>query len=258
MFRANESIRWRAAAYRGFRAPTPAELYRTSTVRGGVVIAPNPDLEPEHLIGVESGMNFTRGKYGGQVTLFWNEIEDAVAFVDLADAGPVDEVIEPCGLVEAGGICRAWRNIGETRALGAEVDFVYRPAPAWDLSVSYLYSDQEFTDAPEDPELEGNTPRHAPEDAYTLRVEYSDPRILTASLQGRYIGDRFDDNNNELPVDSFFVVDMTLSKGITDQFELFAAVENLFDEEYEIRVSSRGLVEIGRPRWIYGGVRLAF
>ena len=49
-----------------------------------------------------------------------------------------------------------------------------------------------------------------------------------------------------------------LSRDLTENVALFLAVENVFDTEYEIRVTSRGLVEIGGPRWVYGGIRLAF
>ncbi len=258
VFHATPTVSWRAAAYRGFRAPDAGELYRGSMTRGGVVVAPNPDLDPEHLMGVESGMSFARKKLGGQVTLFWNEIRDLVAIVDVQEQGPTGGTIEPCGFVEADGICRVRTNIGALTVEGVEADLDYRPSPSWSLSLSYLHEDAEFSDAPSEPELEGLTPRHVPDDAYTARVGYSDARLLSASIRGRYVGERFEDDNNRLPVGSLFVVDLTASRRLAPGVTLFADVENLLDEEYEIRRTSSGLVEIGAPRWVYGGLRLSF
>ena len=101
-------------------------------------------------------------------------------------------------------------------------------------------------------------PRQVPEDQFTARVGYSNPRIFASSIQGRYAGDRFEDDNNVLPVESLFVVDLLFSKNVTENVRLFAGVENVFDEEYQVRAASRGRVGIGAPRWIYGGIRLAF
>lgn len=258
VFHATPTISWRAAAYRGFRAPVAGELYRGTSARGGAKVAPNPDLDPEHLVGVESGMSFERKKIAGQATLFWNQIRGRVTIIDVKEQGPTGGVIEPCGFVEADGICRVRSNIGALTVKGAELDLDYDPVPFWKLSLSYLYTDAKFTDTPDEPQLEGLSPRHAPDNAYTARVAYSNRRILSASIQGRYIGERFEDDNNQLPVDSFFLVDLTLSKRLANGVTIFANVENLFDEIYEVRVTSSGLVEIGSPRWAFGGLRLSF
>jgi len=258
VFHANPTISWRAAVYRGFRAPTASELYRGGSARGGVVIAPNPALLPEHLVGIESGMDFTRKTFGGQITVFWTELQDRITNIAFQVAGPGGEVIEPCGYVEPDGVCRVRENIGEMTAKGVEIDLGYRPFSYWDFSLSYLYEDAKFTSTPDRPELEGLVPRHVPDHTVTPRVAYSNPRIMSASVQGRYVDDRFEDDNNDLTVASSFVVDLMFSKNLTKNVGIFAAVENVFDEVYEIRVTSRGLVEIGGPRWVYGGVRLAF
>ena len=76
-------------------------------------------------------------------------------------------------------------------------------------------------------------------------------------VQGRYVGDRFEDDANQFPIGSLFVVDVTASKVINDWISIFANVENALDQDYEVRVTST-LIEIGSPRWFYGGVRLSF
>jgi outer membrane receptor protein involved in Fe transport len=257
VYHATPQASWRATAYRGFRAPTAAELYRESTARGGVVVAPNPDLDPEHLTGVETGLILSRQTWSGQVTLFRNEIRDRSTILDVQAQGPTGGIIEPCGFIQPNGICRVRANIGEATVNGAELDLDYRPLPPWSFSLSYLFEDAEFSEAPDNPELEGLVPRHVPEHSYTARMAYSNHRILSASVQGRYVGERFEDDANLLPIASLFAVDVTASKAVTERIAIFANVENVFDEPYEVRLTST-LVEIGSPRWVYGGVRLSF
>jgi len=258
VFHATPIVSWRAAAYRGFRAPNADELYRGVTARGGVVVAPNPELDAEHLVGVESGMDFARHKIGGQITVFWNQLRDRVSSVKVADAGPEGGIIEPCGLVEPDGVCRVRANIGEMTAKGIELDLGYHPVPFWDFSFSYLYERAEFTDTPNSPELQGLVPRQVPENMFTATIGYANARLFSASLQGRYVGDRFEDDNNELPVDDFFVLDLMFSKNLSESVAIYASAENLLDEVTEVRVTTAGEVEIGAPRFVSLGIRFAF
>jgi outer membrane receptor protein involved in Fe transport len=257
VFHATPSVSWRAAAYRGFRAPNADELYRGGVSRG-VVIAPNPELDAEHLVGVESGMNFARPKFGGQVTLFWNQLRDRISSAKIAEAGPEGGIIEPCGVVEPDGICRIRANIGETTYRGIEVDLGYHPFLFWDFSLSYLYEHAEFTDSPDNPALVGLVPRQVPENMFTASVGYANERLFSASLQGRYVGERFEDDNNELPVNDFFALDVMLSKNLNEVVGIYASAENLLDEVIEVRLTNAGEVEIGTPRFVSFGIRLGF
>jgi outer membrane receptor for ferric coprogen and ferric-rhodotorulic acid len=63
---------------------------------------------------------------------------------------------------------------------------------------------------------------------------------------------------NTLPVEQLFVVDVMASRLVARWMEAFVTVENVFDEEYEVRLTSSGLVEIGAPRLVQAGLRLNF
>ena len=69
------------------------------------------------------------------------------------------------------------------------------------------------------------------------------------------MGERYEDDLNKLEVDDFLLFDLYFSRQMDDRTELFLSVENLFDEEYEIRVENNGSIEIGRPRFIGLGLR---
>ncbi len=79
---------------------------------------------------------------------------------------------------------------------------------------------------------------------------------MSSSLQGRFVGDRFEDDLNTLPIEDFFVVDFLVNRRVNSWSEVFLTVENVFDTEYEVRASTNGMVEIGAPRIIQAGVRL--
>src|SRR5262249_6701049 len=96
----------RAGAYRGFRAPTINELVRGFRVRDDIT-APNPALEPETLYGGEVGVEQRWGRLEGELTAYWDVVQDPIANVTVA-LGPGN--VAPCGFVPAGGVCRHRRH----------------------------------------------------------------------------------------------------------------------------------------------------
>ena len=247
VFRASDRISVRAAAYKGFRAATLRELYHSARIRSGVNLVNNPDLAPERLVGLEGGIDveFSRATLG--LTVFRNTVEDLIQNITRGSSGDAPEYIEPCGLIGPNETCRELDNVGEMRATGLELETVYRPSSHWLLQLSYLYNDTEITRAPDNPQLVGNRVRQAPEHSFTARVRNSN-RWFDTSLLARYVGQRYEDDLNKLEVDDFLLFDLYFSRQVNDRTELFLSVENLFDEEYEIRVENNGSIEIGRPR----------
>jgi outer membrane receptor for ferric coprogen and ferric-rhodotorulic acid len=53
-------------------------------------------------------------------------------------------------------------------------------------------------------------------------------------------------------------VDIFLAHAVTKWAEAFVGAENLFDRTYSTGRTSEGVVSIGAPRLVRGGVRLAF
>jgi iron complex outermembrane receptor protein len=91
-----------------------------------------------------------------------------------------------------------------------------------------------------------------------LRLDYTNPALLSASIQGRYVGDQFEDDLNTLKLGDFFVVDLMLSRALKTGWEAFLRVENLFDRTYEVAKSADGIVSIGAPLLVHGGIRARF
>jgi outer membrane receptor protein involved in Fe transport len=256
---ATDRLTFRGAFYGAFRAPTINELYRPFRVRNDITEA-NAGLDDERLIGGEIGADYAiLNGLLGRVTAFWNEVSDPIANVTIG-AGP--GTIAPCGFVPAGGVCRQRQNLDRTRVRGFEVELEYRPAPAWTFSGSYLYNDTDVLSAPNQPELEGKRIAQVPQHQFTLKLGYTNPALVNVSVQSRYVGSQFEDDLNTLRLDDFFVLDLYLSRPIpiprTTAAEVFFAVENLFDTTYEVGKTADGIVTIGAPLLVHGGLRVRF
>jgi outer membrane cobalamin receptor len=92
-----------------------------------------------------------------------------------------------------------------------------------------------------------------PEHQAVLRAEYVEPRLLSVSVQGRYHGDRYQDDLNTGRIDDSFLLDLSLSRRVTRRLELYAVVENALDTQF--MVANTGDPEFGHPRLVHGGVR---
>lgn len=253
--RASDRIGLRAAAYQTFRAPTPNELFKPFQTSARTITEANADLRPEKVVvGVEAGFDYLAGRFSSRVSGFWNEIEDAITEVTIGTAGSRPEEIEPCGLVPARGNCRQKQNIDRVRNRGAELEVQFRPQRAWRFAAGYVHARSTVTSAPNDPVLEGKRLRRVPEHQASLRAEFLDERILTASLQGRYLGERYQNDLNTILIADSIVVDLFVSRRVNRRLELFASVENLFDAEFEVDNGSDG-PELGHPRIVHGGLR---
>jgi outer membrane receptor protein involved in Fe transport len=255
IFRVNDRISLRAAAYEGFRAATLRELYRSAFTRRGINLVNNPDLAPERLVGIEAGADFMIGNNATlRLTLFQNTVQDLIQNITRGISGETPEVIEPCGLIGANETCRELDNVGEMEAAGLELEAEYHPVANWSLFLSYLYNDTEITSAPDDPQIIGNRVRQAPEHSFTARIRNSS-RWFDTSLLARYVGERYEDDLNVLLVDDFLLFDLRFSRQVSDSTEVYFTIANLLDEEYEIRVGNDGSIEIGRPRFVGLGLR---
>jgi outer membrane receptor protein involved in Fe transport len=238
----------RASAYQGFRVPTLNELYRVFRVRDDVTVA-NEHLRPERLTGGEVGLQQRVGPVEGRVTGFWNDAKDLVVNVTQTIRLP------DC---PAGTTCRQRQNVDLARIRGVEVELEYRPVKEWRFLAGYLYTDAHVLEATQQRGLEGNRLAQVPEHSYTLAAQFSHPAWFNASAAVRFVGDQFEDDVNTLRLGSYAVVDLSISRRVAAWGELFVAVENLFDQTYSVGRTSNGVVSIGAPRLVRGGVRLSF
>jgi outer membrane receptor protein involved in Fe transport len=231
----------RGSAYTAFRAPTLNELYRPFQV-GTILTAANASLGPETLRGGEGGIELT-GSLGWtlRATGFWSQLRD-----------PITNVTLPLPLPD--GSQRQRENAGQARIRGVELDGGWRISPAWTASAAYTFVDSSFTQSPGNPQLIGKQLAQDPSHRATVSLSFEDVRWLTATLQTRFVGPQFEDDQNLLAMPGFLIVDLFASRRLFGGLDFYAAAENLFNHQY--LVGRAGVDTVGQPFTIHVGVRL--
>ena len=232
----SEAVSIHGAGYRSHRTPTLNELYRGFRV-GAIETRPNPLLNPETLTGGEGGVMFTHGQFSARATLFANQLENAVTNVTI------------------GNNLRERQNTDTITARGIEVEATYRLHSRWTLNGLVVGTRSRFADTPAQPALEGNRVPQVPSYQVGGSVTYSDPIGFTGSVQLRAFGPQFDDDLNVFELEQYGVVDLSASQQVLRGLNVFVAVENLFDKEYDTSLTS-DLRTVGWPRTARFGVRV--
>jgi outer membrane receptor protein involved in Fe transport len=73
-------------------------------------------------------------------------------------------------------------------------------------------------------------PRHD----VNFQARYSRPRILTAALQGGFVGSAFDNDQNTLLLRHYFLLNVLASRPLGHGMEIFVAGENLANQRYDV------------------------
>jgi outer membrane cobalamin receptor len=234
-------FRARASAYQAFRVPTLNEYHRPFRV-GPVTTQANPALDPETLTGFETGLDLGRASapYGASLTAFVNELQDAVTNVTLVP-----------------GVLRERRNLDRVRVQGLEATLRARPHATLELSAAYLFTDARVTDpgsaAPAS--LDGNRLPQVPRHTVTTTVDWRAPFDLRLTARARWFSAQYEDDENTLRLASAATVDLGVSRRLNRNWELFLAIENLFDTEIQTARTATGVVSIAPPRWSRAGLR---
>jgi outer membrane receptor protein involved in Fe transport len=229
------------SGYRSFRAPTLNELYRSFRV-GNVLTLANDKLLAERLTGAEGGVAYGafHQRLNVRGTFFWSEINRPIANVTLA--------------VTPALITRQRQNLGRTRSQGFEIDGEAKITSVFSITGGYQFVDASVLDFPANTSLEGLRIPQVPRHQFTFQTRYSNPRIVILGIQARAVSSQFDDDQNQFRLASYFTLDALASRPIGHGVELFAAVENLFNQRYAV---GRTPVEtLGPPILARFGVRL--
>ncbi len=234
------NVAFQGAVYRANRPPTLNELHRGFRV-GNAVTNPNPLLDPETLTGVEGGVLATWSGVSARVTAFFNNLDGAIANVTLSSTPAL--------------ITRERRNSDKIRATGVEFEADARLTPTLSVNGQLVYTSSHFRGSVAEPAIEGNRVPQVPEIQGGLGLTWTDPRLVTATVQARFSGEQFDDDVNEFVLGAYGVVDFQVSRAVTQGLVGFVAVENLFDKDYDTGRTPIRL--IGWPRTIRVGMRVA-
>jgi outer membrane receptor protein involved in Fe transport len=236
-YRLGESgVTLRGAVYHGFRAPTLNEFYRNFG-SGNTQTRPNEALGPERLTGGEAGVLVARGRASARVTGFWNVLDDAITTITLSSTPQL--------------IIRQRANADRLRATGVEIEGDLRLPAALSVGFSSGIFSSHFKG---DTVLRDKRVPQLPAYNVGLDVRYT-PRDWTASAQLRVTGPQFEDDLNVYTLRRATVVDVFGGRTIAGRVTAFLAVENLFDEEYD--VGRTPTLTTGLPRAVRAGAVVA-
>jgi len=248
-----QGLAWRAAAYSGFRPPTLNELHRPFRV-GNDITEANAALEPERLVGVETGLAGGAGSWTWSATVFWNRIDDAVTNVTIG-VGP--GVFPRAGFVPAGGVLRERQNAGSIEATGIEAETEWTFATGWTLTLAGALTDAEVDGGAAAPQLTGKRPAQAPRFTVVTGLDWEATDRLTLSADLRWEDERFEDDLNSRLLAASASLDLR-AEWRFDRFVLWTGLSNATDAAVEVSETADGTVGLGPPRQWRLGLRRAW
>jgi outer membrane receptor protein involved in Fe transport len=232
-YRLGNGVSIRGSAYGGFRAPTLNELYRGFR-SGNTQTDPNEALAPERLRGGEGGLLAARGRVSARITGFWNVLDDAITNVTLSITPQL--------------ITKQRANADKVRSAGVEFEGDARLPGSLSVGFTSAIVNAQFAG---NTSLRGNRVPQVPELSLGLNIRYSH-QTWTASGQLRVTGSQFEDDLNLFTLRRATVMDVFGSRTLSGKVNAFVAVENLFNNEYD--VGRTPILTLGLPRAARAGV----
>ena len=228
VYRLGSTSRWYAHVATAFQTPTTSELGNRPSGEGGF----NPDLNPERVLGLETGWRVRRARLDLEVALYQLQIADAlIPFqVERADS---EEIY--------------FRNAGQARNRGLELSLSAVPRPGLRADLAYTFGDYVFEDYEVEADsvlvqLAGNEVPGVPRHRLFAGLSYESPQGLFAEVElervGRYWANDFNGPppQSDASPDDFFnraYMRMDLRLGIDYRAaRAFVAVENLLGVRY--------------------------
>jgi outer membrane receptor protein involved in Fe transport len=92
-----------------------------------------------------------------------------------------------------------------------------------------------------------------PRQQLTFQTFYRPPKPFSIGLQGRISAAQFEDDQNTLRLRPFFTLDVFAAVRPTKRLEIFLAVENIFNNRYDIGLTP--VRTVAAPAFVRAGVR---
>jgi vitamin B12 transporter len=221
----------------GFRAPTINQLFFPGFG--------NPNLQPEKSQGFDVAVDQTL--LNDRVTLslgyFWTRYRNLIL-----------SVFDPAVCTTPGSFGFCAQNAGDARARGVEASGKFRLVrdQPWikslDLQFQYTYTlTNNLTDG-QDTRL----PKW-PLNQWSTILSYQPIEALRANLEGRFVGQRYNNVGNSGSIGSFYVWNLSATYDVNKQIQVYTRVDNIFNEKYEEVLFFGTAI-----RSVFGGVRMNF
>ena len=211
---------------------------------------------PELSTNYEAGARFNTGPFRMEAIGFYSDYENSVRNCSVAF---------PC----ESGADSGTEQQGEAEIKGLEFALAYTPEFAglsWPLGLSYTYTDTKITTDSDDGSIqEGDAIPYVPENQFWVGAGVEGAKGWSANLAARfqsgmcidYTCGRAGVDNTYRETEDLFVVDLVGNYPFNDVLQVYARVENLFDEQVIVSRSPAG-ARANKPRSFIAGLTLQF
>ncbi len=144
-----------------------------------------------------------------------------------------------------------YNNVSKARAKGWELGLTARPVDA--LTIEANYTALAAQDVPPSSATFDRFLVRRPKQAANVSVTYEWPFGLSTTVAARHTGSSFNNAANTQRLKPHTLVDLKLSYPINDSVELFARMENVFEQTYQTILNYGTLGQAS-----YAGIRYRF
>jgi outer membrane cobalamin receptor len=222
-------FRVRASGYRSFRRPTLNELFRTFRA-GNAVTNANPDLVPEKLWAVETGVDVIGETRRLSVTFYRNGIDDLITNVTLSTTPAL--------------ITRQRQNAASARTYGAEANLRQNFGAHFQGEMSYLFADSRYASGLRLPQV-------AKQQGSASLTWLNNRTYVSAGIRAYSL--QFEDDLNTLPLAGFSTMQLSARHRLTKTLSARFEMENVLDHQF--LTGRTPAPQIGAPRLLRVGMR---
>ncbi|MDD5772695.1 MAG: TonB-dependent receptor [bacterium] len=223
---AGTNTKLKASYATGFKAPSLYQLYSTEDYGGGPI--GDPDLKPDESKSYDLGIeqSFLENKVYFDFTYFHSDYKNMVDY-DL--------------------VTSKYRNIAKALTEGVELNSSLKLKD--DFTLKATAAKLRAKDR-----TNGENLVRRPKNKYSLGMDYHFVKDGIFSIDAVYTGKRDDINlGQRIILDSYTLVNITTSYGISKNLEIYARADNIFNKDYE---EAKGYGTPGSS--FYGGVKLNY
>jgi vitamin B12 transporter len=203
----SDNIIWRASAGTAFRAPTLNELYWNDT---NWLMFGDTNLKPEKSFSYELGLEKQLTERTSARLTYFNSLVTDLILWDY----------------DAATFTTQAKNIGEVKSEGVEFELTRSLGNGGKGFINYTYQkviDQKDVTAANI----GKTIPYTPVEKYTVGLVNG-----AVSLLVKHVGERYADAANTLKLSGYTVVDLKLTREVSEAVKIELAADNLLDEKY--------------------------
>jgi len=276
MYQVNENVSLRASTSTGFRAPTQGQVNvvntQTTLVQGQLTQAQTlpgfklgvGQLKPEEATNTSFGVVYNKDGLSLTADFFNIELEDRVALT--SNAAPTAAQVAALGAAgipnpELIGQVNYFTNDFDTETSGFDLVASYSTvlmgadsdiSAAWNHTETEVTNSGAVTGAFKVKRLEEGLP----EDRMTLTLDQSWSDKVSSFVRANYYGEAYVVHADYFgsTSDAEWTVDASVNFQLTDQFNVSAGVQNLFDTEALKLEGSAGAKGEGVPGNLLGGI----